>query len=274
MSIYAMVWAYEQDVKNSGQKFTLVTAAQYANDQGICWAGQETLAEDMSMDRRSVLRHLQALEDAGLIERTERRRKDGSRATDMMKLVGFVKPTTKVTNRHADNVTKTTDQRDKLSGHETLVSKKRKNDKESSNESSLSGVAKNGERPMEMGQYAIKELMDRINAAREQGKTLHTPTNDERKSFAAMFKQCDKDGHEDDAMLFALDYMVAKAAGEIEGEPNAWCGFRTALDRVVVDGWRPDGAMTRNEEAQLREVQDFNAETMRMFREAMEGGQQ
>ena len=27
--------------------------------------------------------------------------------------------------------------------------------------------------------------------------------------------------------------MVAKAAGEVEDTPKAWCSFRTALDRVL-----------------------------------------
>jgi DNA-binding transcriptional ArsR family regulator len=84
-----MVWAYQQDVPNPGQKFTLVTAAQYCNDQGICWVGQETLAEDMSMSARSVRTHLGKLEEQGLIVRRERRRRDGTRSSDLIELVGF-----------------------------------------------------------------------------------------------------------------------------------------------------------------------------------------
>lgn len=89
MSVYAMVWAYEQNVKNSGAKFTLVTAAQYCSDQGVCWVKQETLAEDMGMGVRTVARHLADLEEAKFIERVERRRKDGSRTSDLIKLTGF-----------------------------------------------------------------------------------------------------------------------------------------------------------------------------------------
>ncbi len=91
MSVYAIVWAYEQDISNSGAKFTLVTAAQYCNDQGICWVSQNTLAEDMSMGVRTVRDHLTSLERAGLIERVERRRKDGTRTSDLIKLLGFSK---------------------------------------------------------------------------------------------------------------------------------------------------------------------------------------
>lgn len=89
MSVYAIVWAYDQSITNSGQKFTLVTAAQYCNDEGICWVKQETLADDMSMGISTVRRHLDNLEKAEIIERIERRRKDGTRASDFIKLRGF-----------------------------------------------------------------------------------------------------------------------------------------------------------------------------------------
>lgn len=84
-----MVWAYEQNVPHSGEKFTLVTAAQYCNDSGVCWVKQETLAEDMSMGASTVRRHLDKLEESGLILRAERRRRDGTRSSDLIKLVGF-----------------------------------------------------------------------------------------------------------------------------------------------------------------------------------------
>lgn len=87
-----MVWAYQQSVDRSGAKFTLVTAAQYANENGVCWVGQDTLAEDMSMGVSTVRRHLDHLEnDLELIERIERRRRDGTRTSDFIKLLGFSK---------------------------------------------------------------------------------------------------------------------------------------------------------------------------------------
>jgi predicted ArsR family transcriptional regulator len=89
LSIYAIVWAYEQPITNAGEKFTLVTAAQYCNDQGLCWVKQDTLAEDMSMGVSTVRRHLSALEKAEVIDRIERRRQDGTRSSDFIKLLGF-----------------------------------------------------------------------------------------------------------------------------------------------------------------------------------------
>jgi hypothetical protein len=92
---------------------------------------------------------------------------------------------------------------------------------------------------MGMGQFGIKELVERIKAAREGGAKIHSPTDRERKDFGAMFKQVAADGAKVPQMLLALDYMVAKAAGEVEGEPRAWCGFRTAFDKVALEGWLP-----------------------------------
>lgn len=92
-------------------------------------------------------------------------------------------------------------------------------------------------------QYAVAQLMERVSAAEQRGASLHRPTNDERKQFSKMFEQCFKDGRGVDILLLALDYQVSKAAGEIEGEPKAWCGYRTALDRVN-EGWRPKAKLT------------------------------
>lgn len=105
-------------------------------------------------------------------------------------------------------------------------------------ESKASTSADSQKAAVPMGQYGMKELAERTEAARARGAKIHSTTDRERKDFGAQFKRAAQDGHEIDHLLFALDYMVAKAAGEIENEPKAWCGFRTALDRVL-EGWRP-----------------------------------
>lgn len=82
--------------------------------------------------------------------------------------------------------------------------------------------------------------MERVNAKRAAGTVIHSPTDYEKSQFGRFFERGRKDGHEIDILLVAFDYQVAKAAGEIDGEPKAWCGYRTALDRVL-EGWRPRG---------------------------------
>ena len=82
MSIYATKWAYAQKVKPSGKKFVLVALANFADSEGRAYPGVNTLAIMTGQDERSVRRHLDDLEEAGLIESVERRRKDGSRTTN------------------------------------------------------------------------------------------------------------------------------------------------------------------------------------------------
>ena len=82
MSFQASTWAAKQDVESSSAKFILLLLANYADADGFTFVGQKTLAEDASMSRRTVVRHMGVLEEAGLIVRSKRFREDGSRSSD------------------------------------------------------------------------------------------------------------------------------------------------------------------------------------------------
>lgn len=123
-------------------------------------------------------------------------------------------------------------------GSFSLKESKYKSNKESNN--SVRGESENGSpvKPVPTGKYITTQLMDKVKEAKASGASIATPTDSERKTTGSMAKVAiESDGYELDTCLSALDYMVAKAAGQIEGEPKAWCGFRTALDRVD-QGWR------------------------------------
>ncbi len=92
MSVWAQSWAYEQrlgkwreprDGKRSwkgdpGAKSVLAALATFADENGYCYAGQDTLAEMTDMSERSVREHLHNLEHAyGKIRREHRRREKG-----------------------------------------------------------------------------------------------------------------------------------------------------------------------------------------------------
>lgn len=83
MSVRAMVWAFERKIEAPGAKLVLLALANYAGSEWGCFPGQETLARDTSMSARTVRRHLARLERDGFIVRSERRRSDGSRTSDM-----------------------------------------------------------------------------------------------------------------------------------------------------------------------------------------------
>ena len=82
VSIQALNWAFDRDVRPSGAKFVLVCLANRVDSEGHCWTSQKRLAVDTNQSERSVRQHLSRLEKLGLIMRSRRRRKDGTRAAD------------------------------------------------------------------------------------------------------------------------------------------------------------------------------------------------
>ena len=88
MSVQAISWAYGHDLP-MGCKATLVALANHADGDGVCYPGQVRLCIMIGCSERALRRYLQALEGAGLIERTERRRADGSRTSDQYRLIGY-----------------------------------------------------------------------------------------------------------------------------------------------------------------------------------------
>lgn len=67
-------------------KLLLLTLANYAGADGSCFPSQTTLAADTGMSERAVRGHLADLEAQGMIQRTARRREDGSRTADLILL--------------------------------------------------------------------------------------------------------------------------------------------------------------------------------------------
>ena len=107
-------------------------------------------------------------------------------------------------------------------------------------------------KPQDLKQYAVAELMKRVSSARARGAPVHDPLDRDRAQYARFFATRSK-VHEVETLLLVFDYMVAKASGEVEGEPKAWCGFDTALDFVLA-GWRPpkpSGGYVETEEQRL-----------------------
>jgi hypothetical protein len=78
-------WAWKQDLKGT-DKLVLVALADNADDEGVCWPGQKFLAEKCGMTDRSVRTILTRLEEAHLIRRSPRFRRDGSRSSDLIEL--------------------------------------------------------------------------------------------------------------------------------------------------------------------------------------------
>lgn len=86
MSIAAFAWATKQKAGGVAAKAVLRALADYADDTGLCWPSQATLAFDTELTDRSVRDQLVKLEKSGLITREEYRRRDGTQGSDRIRL--------------------------------------------------------------------------------------------------------------------------------------------------------------------------------------------
>lgn len=89
MSVQAITWALSFEVESASEKAILLVLANYADGDGICFPGQESIAKQAACSERTVRRVLDNFEERGVITRIERRRRDGSRTSDSIGLVAF-----------------------------------------------------------------------------------------------------------------------------------------------------------------------------------------
>ncbi len=86
MSYHASQWAIDQTCGSGTEKAILMVLASYVGSDGTCYPRQDTIARQACCSVKSVERALQAFEDRGWLGRTPRRRRDGSRTTDLLEL--------------------------------------------------------------------------------------------------------------------------------------------------------------------------------------------
>lgn len=82
MTIRAMNWAWEVELPPA-LKLVLLKLADRANDDGECWPGQASVAKACGIGARTLVRHIAALEQMGLIKTEKRYGDDGKRETNM-----------------------------------------------------------------------------------------------------------------------------------------------------------------------------------------------
>jgi DNA-binding transcriptional ArsR family regulator len=69
VSWQATEWARGQITKSVGRKALLLTLATYADEFGVCWPSQATLAENTEQSVDTVQRQLKKLQECGIIDR-------------------------------------------------------------------------------------------------------------------------------------------------------------------------------------------------------------
>jgi hypothetical protein len=97
MSVQAITWAFEQDVKPAGAKLLLIGLANYSNDKFECWPSKTTLAAKCSMSKSTVCKYLRQLQDNALLSVTERTANEGRQISSVITL--NVSSTVRLTDR-------------------------------------------------------------------------------------------------------------------------------------------------------------------------------
>lgn len=87
MSFDAVTWAVKAPCQSGNEKAILLIIANYVGVDGTCYPGQATIAQQACCSEKTVERALKAFEERGWIERTPRRRRDGSRTSDLITLL-------------------------------------------------------------------------------------------------------------------------------------------------------------------------------------------
>lgn len=85
MSVQAITWALGK-APNLASQAVLFSLANYANEWGITFVGQDTIAVDCSCRRPTVTANMTKLEDDGLIARVRRHDPGGRRTSDVIVL--------------------------------------------------------------------------------------------------------------------------------------------------------------------------------------------
>lgn len=86
MGHVAVTWAYQAVAPSSSSKAVLVALASFADADGSCFPGHQSIADMTQLSRATVLRHLHHLEHAGLVSRERRHDARGYRTSDRYQL--------------------------------------------------------------------------------------------------------------------------------------------------------------------------------------------
>jgi len=81
MSIKVMTWAWEQELPPL-TKLVLMAIADHCDDEGYAWPGIRGIAKKCGVSHSTVQRHVQSLEEQGILNVEPRQRPDGSSSSN------------------------------------------------------------------------------------------------------------------------------------------------------------------------------------------------
>jgi DNA-binding transcriptional regulator YhcF (GntR family) len=106
MSIKAVGWAFEQQIKDPLAKLVLIAVADHINEStGNAWPSVERLAHMTCASRSTVLRKLKLLETSGFLQRQKRFNKTDVYSLSMVgvSLTGVTQTPLEVSHRHTNH---------------------------------------------------------------------------------------------------------------------------------------------------------------------------
>ena len=74
-----MTQAWSLKTSNHTQKLILLKLADNASDEGVCWPSMQTIASQCQCERRTVVTHINLLQDKGWLKISHRFKSDGSK---------------------------------------------------------------------------------------------------------------------------------------------------------------------------------------------------
>lgn len=80
MALELIIKAFKTKLKNPVRKLILIKLADNANDQGECWPSHQYIADQCEISRRTVINHINALEECGLLVKEARFSNNGQRS--------------------------------------------------------------------------------------------------------------------------------------------------------------------------------------------------
>lgn len=82
-----MTWAWKQNLP-SGPKFVLLALADNANSDGLCYPGQDSLADKCGMTERTVRNAIKVLQESGIVTKQHRQKQAGKgRTSDLYQIM-------------------------------------------------------------------------------------------------------------------------------------------------------------------------------------------
>jgi hypothetical protein len=87
MSVQAIAWALGINAGSSIRKLILISIANYADDQGVAWPALQTVADHANCSRRTVIRKIEELQQAGFLVKEERHHSSGRQQSNAFRLL-------------------------------------------------------------------------------------------------------------------------------------------------------------------------------------------